>query len=221
MRRSLALFIVLLFSLSACLKSVHEDGSGLSSEEGDLPTDISELEKLATDLLATNCNSCHGSQSSGYGGINYMDDVQAMLDNGLVIPGNPSASLLYSETASGDMPLSGHIGDQNVAVLEQWIYALEEDETDDDPGAPTVAKTFTEINTSIIQPKCAICHNAMATIPLIDYTSIMNLVWINNPAASLLWESPDDGRMPSSGPLLSQQELDDIASWINDGAPDN
>lgn len=101
---------------------------------------------IYNDLLATRCNSaiCHGGNpDAGFRVLN--DDAMGTLDSlltgaassatglecvedgaPLIVPGDPSASLLYrkvtaSPTCGDSMPPGGSVSEANRMAIEQWI----------------------------------------------------------------------------------------------------
>lgn len=69
------------------------------------PFDIDRYEAEA--ILSQFCGECHGSQLSveaASASINYMDDLEELLDLGLLIAGDAEASLVIQLMRSGSMP---------------------------------------------------------------------------------------------------------------------
>jgi hypothetical protein len=117
-----------------------------------------------------------------------------------------------------------------------------------DANAPT---TWTQVYADIIGPTCASCHNPAGSggalgkldmsSPDTAYTNLVNAgaegsacagkgirVTPNSTAMSILYlkvsptePSPCGLKMPLGGVPLSQNEVDEITSWINAGAMDN
>jgi len=83
------------------------------------------FETKVRPLLAKNCYSCHTRGASG--GLR-LDSREAVLKGGkdgvVVVPGHPESSLLISALnykAALQMPPSGQLKPEEVAVIEQWI----------------------------------------------------------------------------------------------------
>ena len=76
-------------------------------------------------------------------------------------------------------------------------------------------ETFLEIETAIIQPHCAACHD---TFEPLNYQAVMQYVVAGDPKASVFWEVLDTGRMPKRRAKLSQDLIDGVAAWISAGA---
>ena len=76
-------------------------------------------------------------------------------------------------------------------------------------------ETFLEIDTKIIQPHCAACHD---TFEPLNYAAVMQYVVAGDAAASTFWQVLDSGRMPKRRAKLSQDLIDGVAAWIAAGA---
>jgi mono/diheme cytochrome c family protein len=84
--------------------------------------------------------------------------------------------------------------------------------------------TFTEINQSIIQPRCISCHSAAAPsdgVNLSTYAGVLAQVTPANPAQSILYTQVQSGAMPKGGPSLSDAQIQDVYNWIEAGAQNN
>ncbi len=82
---------------------------------------------------------------------------------------------------------------------------------------------FVSLQQNIFNPKCAQCHNPQKASAGLDVTSYES--WMasgkivkHDCKKSPVFKSLMAGRMPLNGPKLSAQELQSIASWIDNGA---
>lgn len=103
---------------------------------------------------------------------------------------------------------------------------------------------LSELKTNIFDKKCATsgCHTGTSAAQGLDMSAGLygklvgvsstlaaskKLVVANSPSTSFLYEKlaqpqPSAGaRMPSTPPYLTQAELDQVSSWINNGAPND
>jgi mono/diheme cytochrome c family protein len=90
--------------------------------------------------------------------------------------------------------------------------------------ASSVPGTYTEINQTIVQPKCIRCHSASAPsdgVNLSTYAGAFAQVVAGNPEQSILYTQVQSGAMPQGGPPLTDAEIQDIYNWIGAGAPNN
>ena len=102
------------------------------------------------------------------------------------------------------------------------------------------APTFTNIQENILNKSCAFsgCHSAGSVNPNLSDNAFQNIVnkqsstgtnYItpNDPANSYLLQKVigasgiNGSRMPLNNSALSQENIDAITEWINDGAKDN
>ncbi len=108
-----------------------------------------------------------------------------------------------------------------------------------DPGVPIDTAYFATEVVPIFQQHCWVCHPDMAGLDLSATGAYANLVGITStnhapairivagdPDASVLWHkvsgSPDFGiNMPPNGTFLTNDELQLIRDWIEQGALDN
>ena len=83
------------------------------------------FEQNVRPLLAENCYSCHGDKKQK-GGLR-LDSLAAILKGGesgpAVVPGKPEESLLVDAInyAGPEMPPTGKLGAEKVAVLSRWV----------------------------------------------------------------------------------------------------
>lgn len=119
---------------------------------------------------------------------------------------------------------------------------------DDDSSSTSVDSTFTSINENIFQPTCAVpgCHASSASSGQLNlegdaaYTSLVNVassqvptlmrVKPNDPDNSYLYIKLEgkagtvngtDTQMPLAGNHLTDQQMQAIKDWINNGAPND
>jgi serine/threonine-protein kinase len=83
-------------------------------------------------LLRTNCGGCHGNEaeenSSCRAGMCYIEDIDELITNGKIKPGDPNGSLLYQRISRDEMPPSGvtpRLNDDEVQDVAQYILGLQ------------------------------------------------------------------------------------------------
>lgn len=148
--RQTLVFLIGLFFLVSCLEPVHNSTGSASSSQ---PVYNTEIDMAAQKIFSDSCNSCHGSASPGYGGISYIDDIASMILNGIVVPGNPSASLVHTEIDSGSMPISGSLSSDDRQTISDWIVSLENRSPSNGDGED--APTYNEIYSSRLKVRAA------------------------------------------------------------------
>jgi len=71
-------------------------------------TNEADLAKAAAEnVLKANCGQCHGSAltpASAQAGMNYIDDIDKLVDNGKIVPLNSAQSRIIQRMERGEMP---------------------------------------------------------------------------------------------------------------------
>lgn len=196
--------------------------SGLSS----LTEQDFKIQKAMT-VLTTQCSSCHNSEMRS-GGIDVLN-MNEMLALGVVVPGEPSLSLIFTEIQTGAMPPSKSLAQADVDAVYNWI--LDSSKPTGAIALPVMAGPiplegkYMSIFKNILQPKCLGCHNAGSQngVSFATYTSTMNTVQKTLPLSSGLYTSVATRRtMPKGSPgSLSDAETKAINDWISAGALNN
>jgi len=82
----------------------------------------------AENILASNCGQCHGpalTQAQASAGMNYINDMQRLADEGKLIPGNSAGSRIIQRMREGSMPppasLKPPVLDQDIETVAQFI----------------------------------------------------------------------------------------------------
>jgi serine/threonine-protein kinase len=98
------------------------------SDPGD-PGDISRA--YVESLLRTNCGGCHGNEaeenSACRAGMCYIEDIDELVAQGKIVPGDPNASPLYQRISRGEMPPPGETvrpDEKDIADIAQFILRL-------------------------------------------------------------------------------------------------
>ena len=110
------------------------------------------------------------------------------------------------------------------------------------PPTGTLAATLSSIQTELFNPSCVVHHGpsvAEAGLDISEGRSFENLVNVMSAQVGLDLVEPGDAensylihkldgragivgaRMPPNGPFITDEALDIIKQWINDGAPNN
>ncbi|HVZ34279.1 MAG TPA: hypothetical protein VG963_17750, partial [Polyangiaceae bacterium] len=61
----------------------------------------------AENVLKSNCGQCHGpqlTQQAAQAGMNYIDDIEALVQNGKIVPLNSAGSVIIQRMQKGEMP---------------------------------------------------------------------------------------------------------------------
>lgn len=86
------------------------------------PTPTGDLAQQALTIFTNNCASCHGG-ANGPGGVSNITNLADLVSSGLVIPGNPNGSEIYTAIAGGQMPLGSTLSVSQIATISSWITA--------------------------------------------------------------------------------------------------
>jgi uncharacterized membrane protein/mono/diheme cytochrome c family protein len=80
-------------------------------------------------LLEARCAKCHGPDSRGAGGMNYILDTAALIGNEIIKPGLPKESKLYEEVEEGKMPAddTAPLPEKDIELIAAWITGLAPD----------------------------------------------------------------------------------------------
>lgn len=83
------------------------------------------LQANALEILEVNCAGCHG-HNSGIAGIYGLNDLNHMIREGYIVPGNINASSLYQSIRAdtGTMPLGQPMSQDKIDVIRDWIIAM-------------------------------------------------------------------------------------------------
>jgi len=100
----------------------------------------------AENVLASNCGQCHGpglSEQQAKAGMNYINDIDKLVETGKIKPLNSAGSLIVQRMLRGDMPPvdSGlpRVTDADITTVASYI-----DNPTFWPGADTTARSCTE-----------------------------------------------------------------------------
>ena len=225
-------FLFLNFLMLNCnnCSPVHDPFAAPSSSSSDAVLDVSSPQALkAQQILSTYCTSCHGS-SPGAGGVSNITNLQGLVSQGVVIPGNATGSTLYRAVKSQAMPPGAPLSSADQQALNDWISSGLITAPTPSPtptpstGPPPVTNTYASISATILVPKCVSCHGASLQgggFRLDNYANVMMTVQAGNLSSSPLYIQAASGTMPKNAPVLSTGEVQSIGQWILNGAKNN
>lgn len=195
---------------------------------------------VQSQVLNPQCLGCH-SASNASGGVDLSSYAKVVT---LVKAGNPSSSLLYTEIASGSMPMGGTLAPELKTLVYNWIATGANNTVatpTPNPGAtatpvatatptPTPSPTppstgtatasFTWLEANIFKPRCTSCHGEM-----LSYSGVTQYVSPGSSSLSPLYlrtaSTNSADRMPQGGAALSTSEEAALKSWIDLGAMNN
>lgn len=115
----------LLIGLSSCKRSFTFENSGKSAatdvvDAGSLSHEVLRTKSL--EILSQNCSSCHGANSRGDGGINYILNEVELVQQGKIKPRQSAEkSRIYARVLDGSMPPNRKLSSTEIAILKRWI----------------------------------------------------------------------------------------------------
>jgi cytochrome b subunit of formate dehydrogenase/mono/diheme cytochrome c family protein len=190
-------------------------------------------------LMDEYCVSCHGP-ATAMGGLDLSSYAAALAggDSGpAVVPGEGHTSLLITRQISGDHP--GQLSREQLDLVSQWIEAGAPEEPSDvalptampggteGPAATEEVAAWESNIGSLVQEKCVSCHNDTVTMGGLDLSSYESTLegGVNGPAVVagdanvsqiVIVQRPGDH--PGQ---FTDEELELMIAWIEEGAPEN
>lgn len=226
------IFIVLLLGI-LFVGFQNCSGNHTSSEsalESSSTVDVNQLQAAVIGVMSERCASCH-NPTANYDLKTPIDDIldiDALLFEAYIIPGEPQNSPLYLTAIDGIMPHgedAQNLNEVELDALREWIVALSDDSIGADiiqPGDGNdndgLAPTFSEVQV-ILNARCVSCHStggSKSDLPLQNEAQVLSVVRAGNAGGSLLYQeiSGANPTMPTGNPLTSRQ-VDTIRRWIN------
>jgi serine/threonine-protein kinase len=100
--------------------------AGTGGSTGEPGVNCGELAANTITVLEANCAKCHGADSAALGSINYITNLDALIKNGKVVPGDPNNSPIWRRLTSTDAPMPPpsemtRPSDDDVSTIERWI----------------------------------------------------------------------------------------------------
>jgi hypothetical protein len=67
---------------------------------------VEPTEEVVVEILTHYCGACHITdvQEEAAAGLNYIDDIDLLIENDMIIPGSREDSRIYARMVAGDMP---------------------------------------------------------------------------------------------------------------------
>ncbi len=192
-----------------------------------------DLQASALQILSQNCTACHGS-SSGSANIYGLTDVNHLIADGLIVPGDPNQSYLLRVIQNNQMPPSGPLSQGDKETLRLWILGGGAGNgsggtTQPTNPAPTPAPGPAPLPTDlqgqalqVLSQNCTACHGATSGsagvfgLTNADHLISSGLVVSGNPSASRIFNVIQGGSMPPRGPLAAGDQ-ETIRKWIAAG----
>ena len=208
--------------------------AGALERPGATPPTLQPVTTTASDswtggidqLLEAKCATCHINAKLGdLSMATYADIMQGGKDGPVIVPNDPTSSLLVQIQQKGGHP--GQLTSDEIDRIIAWIKAgaPEQSVAATPPPATTTSEGWTGGIDQLITAKCATCHiNAkLGDLSMATYADAMQggkdgpVIVPNDAAKSLLVQIQQKGGHPGQ---LTSDEIDRVIAWINAGAPE-
>ena len=193
---------------------------------------VEELQVASLQLLENKCATCHNSTMAA-GGIDYITDLNSLIYYRDVVATEPMLSPLYTVLTNNDQHMN-ILSQAESDLIFRWITdGFTEPAIVTQPsggGAAAISPTYSSISSQILNLNCTSCHgaNAAAQGGGLNFTTYNNIMATGTITArdannSVFYQAlvRTAQRMPLNGAALTTAEIQAIANWINDGAPNN
>jgi hypothetical protein len=156
-----------------------------------------------------------------------LDNYADIMRKGIV-PGNIAASKIWESvaiTTSGDKKMPADRASLNASqldVLKRWIVAGAVDSGDCTSNCDSTNYTYSGAIAPMISTYCLGCHNSAGAQggSLADYTSVRNAA-VTGRMLGDIRHLTGYNAMPLGGIKLSDCQINQVAKWVADGAPNN
>lgn len=102
-----------------------EPSGGGSGGAAEPPTEADLERAQVENILLVNCGACHGTQlneRTRSGGMNYINDIEALAENGKITPLDAEGSLVIQRMRNGTMPPSGNaVARAEIDIVANYI----------------------------------------------------------------------------------------------------
>jgi len=98
-------------------------GGAEGGNEGSVPAACVDLVPRVKGILETNCAKCHGAGSAAQGGIDYILDLQELITQNKVVPGDSATSRIYARMTAAMNPMPPAAETQRPSPLDSDIVA--------------------------------------------------------------------------------------------------
>ncbi len=232
-RSKLLLVLCAVAALTACKhepvvspgETITDDGGGGPEPEPldtcDPNTAYFEQEVLPIFVQYCTMSGCHNTPTddndqivlTDYANIRYgdhFDDIWEALNENI--------------NAEDHMPPSdmNQLSDEQLQTIQAWLAQGAQDNSCEG-GCSMSSITFAGTIRPIIEDRCQGCHSGANPQGDLDFSTWndLNAVAADGRLALAIQHQTGAEPMPPSGPSLSQCRIDQILTWVQDGAPNN
>jgi cytochrome c553 len=194
-----------------------------------------ERKVRARGVFLEYCASCHNPGSGVTSPIADILNLDALVSGGFAVIGSPQTSKVYTVLIDEIEPRNGNKMDASDRdIIRDWLIGPIESDVLVASGGngnvdTTIPATYANVNSRIIAPLCASCHNGTnGRSDLRTYAGLTANMRITpgNVNTSEVWRriiipsaQVDDDFMPRNGAPLTVTQKSLLQRWINNGAP--
>ena len=201
-------------------ETITDDGGGGTEPEPEDTCDqsVAYFDQEVLPIFEQNCtmSGCHNTPTdendevvlTTYAGVTdpeYFDDI-------------------WDEIGDGDMPPDSmnQLTPEDIATLQLWLSQVAQNNSCEG-GCSMAAVTYVGTILPIIQDRCDGCHGPNNPQGGLDFSTWgdLNTVAGDGRLALAIQHQTGAEPMPPSGTSLSQCRIDQILTWVQDGAPNN
>ncbi|MCB0795413.1 MAG: c-type cytochrome [Flavobacteriales bacterium] len=197
-------------------------GGGGGNNGAPCDPDTVYFQQSILPLLVTYCSTpgCHDA-------VTHEEDVR-LYEYGTIMeqvePGDPWDSDLFDEIIDGDMPPDDapQLSAEQVSMIQNWI--LQGAQNNGCSGdCDTTNVTYSATIAPLLQQKCNGCHggaNPQGGYSLTSWGAV-NTLATEGRLLGAVQHQVGYTPMPPAGGMLPQCDIDKIAIWVQQGAPNN
>lgn len=178
-------------------------------------------------ILISNCAvpGCHNTPTDDNDWLQ-ITSYSTLMSSGKVQDGDFWEAL--TETDPDDVmppPEQPGLSPAQLALIQQWLQQGAQDLNCDSyaGGCDTTNVTYSIRIQPLVAAKCQGCHSGANPQGGLNFTawSVLNTVALDGRLMGAVQHQPDYVAMPPSGAMLPQCEIDMLADWVQQGAPQN
>lgn len=182
-------------------------------------------------ILQSSCafSGCHDAASAQDGVV--LTNYERVMQTADIRPFRTNDSELYEVITENDPddvmppPPASRLTGEQIALIATWInQGAQNLQCDPDAGSCTTnSRSYNTHIRPILQNRCVGCHSGGSPsggVSLNNYTGVLTVVNSGQLLGAIRQET-GFANMPPNGNALPQCTIDQIAAWIQDGAPNN
>jgi uncharacterized membrane protein len=223
-------FVILCFAVIAgCNYTEKKDSSEEIPSTQTFSAAQLTYENVYQNVFAPSCVACHGNS----GGVNLESYSSTK---------NQLSAIYQTALVDHTMPKGSSLTADQESLLNDWIAAGAPETAGSTPTpspapspapnpvpapaptpAPNPQPTFASISQNILQKRCTMCHapgGSESGLPLVTLAQVQKQVKAGDASNSRLIMAVKSNMPPRGYTQLTNQEIDTLSQWVNNGAKD-